>query len=357
MNRGLYTSATSLLINQRRLDTISNNLANINTTGFKKDVLISEAFPEVLLSKINDIIDMDNHERFKGVNVEKDGNTYKLNINSGYFRIKTPLGISHTREIRFTIDEDGYLKTYYKDGRGTLKTNGENYVLGKNGAIRVDSKDIEIDNNGNIISNGKIVDNLIEFPQLDVIGTISSGVRTSRIFTNFNQGNIIETGNNLDFALKGDGFFKVYDGEKILYTRDGSFSLNDKGELVTKEGYFVLGKYGSIVLEGNNFTINENGDIIKDGEVVDKLDIVDIKNREFLRKKGYNLYTMADNIEPEEISFSGQVLRGYLEGSNVESIKEMVNMISVLRNYEASQKILKIQDELLGRVVNDVARI
>ncbi|WP_427337929.1 flagellar hook-basal body protein [Caloranaerobacter sp. DY30410] len=357
MNRGLYASATSLLINQKRLDTISNNLANINTTGFKKDVLISESFPEVLLRKINDIIDMDNHGQFKGVNIEKDGDTYKLSINSGYFRIKTPLGISHTREIRFTIDEEGYLRTYYKDGNDALKTDGGNYVLGRNGKIKVDSKDIEIDSNGNIILNGKIIDNLIEFPQLDVIGTINSGVKTSRVFINFNQGNIIETGNDLDFALKGDGFFKVYDGEKILYTRDGSFSLNDKGELVTTEGYFVLGKYGSIILEGSNFTINENGEIIKDGEVIDKLDIVDIKNKEFLRKKGYNLYKIEDNVEPEEVPFDGQVLRGYLEGSNVESIKEMVNMISVLRNYEASQKILKIQDELLGKVVSDIARI
>lgn len=357
MNRGLYTSATSLLINQKRMDTISNNLANINTIGFKKDVLISESFPEVLLSKINDTIDMDNHGQFKGVKVEKDGGVYKLNINSGYFKILTPLGISHTREMRFTIDEEGYLKTYYKDGNDAIKTDGGNYVLGRNGKIKVDSKDIEIDSKGNIMSNGKIIDNLIEFPQPNVIGTISSGVRTSRVFINFNQGNIVETGNSLDFALKGDGFFKVYDGEKILYTRDGSFSLNDKGELVTTEGYFVLGKYGSIILEGNDFTINEKGEIIKHGEVIDKLDIVDIKNKEFLRKKGFNLYKIEDNIEPEETPFDGQVLRGYLEGSNVEGIKEMVGMISVLRNYEASQRILKIQDELLGKVVNDIARI
>ncbi len=91
MNRGLYTSATSLLINQRRLDTISNNLANINTTGFKKDVLISEAFPEVLLSKINDIIDMDNHERFKGVNVEKDGRIHLLSWLDEFFHLSQHL--------------------------------------------------------------------------------------------------------------------------------------------------------------------------------------------------------------------------------------------------------------------------
>lgn len=356
MNNSLYIAATSLMQNQKKMDVVSNNLANINTTGYKKDLVISESFPEVLLSKINDTIDYDNHRPFEGVKVETDGEIYKLSINSGYFKVKTPAGIGYTRELQFTIDENGYLRTSHRNSNGNIETVGENYVLGKNGPIIVEGNDIQIDDKGNVISNGQTLDNLIVFPPPNVIGTTSAGVRLDRIATNFTQGNLIETGNSLDFALKGEGFFKIHTNQGIMYTRDGSFTLNDNGELITTEGHFVLGQYGSIIADGNDFTINENGEIIRDGEVVDRLDIVQVINNEHLRKQGNNLYAIEEGIEPEEILFEGQVLQGYLENSNVDTIKEMVNMISLLRSYEASQKIIKSQDELLEKAANEIGR-
>ncbi|MGF7057734.1 flagellar hook-basal body complex protein [Brassicibacter mesophilus] len=357
MNNSLYIAASALRTNQQTIDVISNNLANTNTTGYKKDLVISEAFPEVLLSKINDRIDMDNHRPFKGINVEQNEDIFSLSTDSGYFKVKTPAGNGYSRSLQFTVDDNGYLKTFYRTIDDDIKSDGENFVLGKNGPIRVEDKNIEIDAQGNVISNGQIIDNLMIFPPFSVIGTTSGGVRLDRISTDFTEGTTLETGNSLDFALRGDGFFKVQTDNGEMYTRDGSFSLNNRGELVTKEGYFVLGKYGSIVLDDNSFTISSNGDIIKEGQVVDSLDIVQIGNKEYLRKQGNNLYKMLDNVEPEENQFDGQVLRGYLESTNVDTIKEMVNMITALRSYESSQRVIKSQDELLGKVVNELGRV
>lgn len=356
MNNGLYISTTGLLLNQRRMDAVANNLANANTTGFKRDIVISESFPEILTSKINDK-DFKTLRAFKGVEVNQDGDVYQLSVNNGYFRVKTPVGIGYPQELKFTVDDDGYLKTYYRDKNDNLKSDGENYIMGKKGIIKVEDKNITIDNQGNVLSNGQIIDNLVTFAPMNVIGTTNRGVRLDKVVIDFTQGNLIETGNKLDFALKGDGFFKVQDGDRTLYTRDGTFSLNENGELITSEGYYVLGQYGSIIVQGDDFTINENGEIIRDGQVIDKLDIVDIDNKEYLRKKGNNSYEILEGVEPLETAFQGQVLRGYLEGSNINTIKEMVDMISILRSYETSQKLVQYQDELIGKVVSEVGRV
>lgn len=357
MNNSMYIAASALLLNQKNLDVITNNLANANTTGFKKDIAISESFPEVLLSKINDRIDMDNHKAFRGVDIQRDGDVYTLTINSGYFKVSTPAGIGYSRSLKFILDDNGYLKTNYKDLNDQLKTDGENYVLGKNGPIRVEDGNIEIDNRGNVVSNGQVVDNLITFPPFNVIGTTSTGVRFDKIVTDYTPGVLMETGNRLDFALQGDGFFKVDTPNGIAYTRDGSFTINANGELVTNEGYAVLGQNGPIVLYDNGFEVNEYGDIIIEGQVENSLDIVRIENKEYLRKQGNNLYTILENVDAEEAAFDGQVLAGYLETSNVDTIKEMVNMISAYRNYESNQKVIRSQDELLEKIVNDLGRV
>jgi len=358
MNNSLYIAASAMRANQQQVDVISNNLANTNTTGYKKDLALTEAFPEVLLSKINDNIDMDNHQPFTGIDVEQDENIFSLSTESGYFKVRTPAGDGYSRSLQFTVDENGYLKTFYKTIDDEIKTDGENFVIGKNGPIKVDGEDIEIDAKGNVISNGQTVDNLLTFTPFNVIGTTSGGVRFDKISTDFTEGTMVETGNNLDFALKGDGFFKVVnENGDILYTRDGSFTINNTGELVTNDGYFVLGEFGSIVLEDDSFTIAGNGDIIKEGQVIDSLDIVHIGNKEYLRKQGNNLYRMLENVEPLEEEFDGQVLNGYIESTNVDTIKEMVNMITALRSYEASKKMINAQDELLGKVVNELGRV
>lgn len=357
MNNSMYIAASALLANQKNIDVISNNLANVNTTGFKKDIAISESFPEVLLSKINDRVDLDNHKPFRGVNVERNGDVFTLTINSGYFKVSTPAGISNNRSLRFIVDDNGYLKTFYRNTNNEFKADGENYVLGNNGPIRVEDRNIEIDNRGNVISGGQTIDNLITFPSFNVIGTTSGGVRFDKIAVDYTSGITSETGSKLDFAIQGDGFFKVQTPNGVAYTRDGSFTIDANGQLVTKEGYEVLGQNGPIVLGQNSFMVDENGDIIIEGQVENSLDIVNIDNKEYLRKQGNNLYTILENIQPEESPFTGHLLQGYLETSNVNTIKEMVNMITAQRSYESNQKVIHAQDQLLEKVVNELGRL
>lgn len=358
MFRSIYISTTSLLQNQKKIDVTSNNLANANTNGYKKDVVITEAFPEILLSKINDKFDMDNHEKFKGVKYQKDEDFIcTASINSGYFKVKTDAGNGYAREIKFTVDKEGYLRTFSRNSDNSLNTNGKSYILGRKGPIIVNKENFDIDKMGNIYSDGQKIDNIVTFPSFDVIGTTSGGVRLSNIATDFSQGELYNTGNSLDFGIKGKGFFKIQTPQGVRYTRDGSFSLNNLGEIITSEGYFVLGQYGSIIPEGDSFLINENGEIIKDGEVIDKLDIVNVKNVEHLRKCGDSLYKIEEGMEAEEIPFEGNVLRGYLEHSNISSIREMVNVINVMRNYESNQKVIKSLDEMLSKAANEIGRV
>lgn len=143
--------------------------------------------------------------------------------------------------------------------------------------------------------------------------------------------------------------------QQIFYTRNGAFTLNSRGELVTLNGFYVLGQNGRIVLQnGGQVRIDEQGNVYQNGRIVDRLRVVDFQDKSLLRKVGNNLFEADAAVQ--QIPFSGKVLQGYLEGSNVNSVQEMVNMISVLRAYEANQKAFVIQDETLQKAVNEIAR-
>lgn len=340
----MYSASTGMINNQHKMDSISNNLSNVNTNGYKKDGILSESFPEQLLRRINDN-GVSKITPFKGVELTQNGQEYLLQTKGAYFKIDTPAGVGYDDEFKFSVTEDGYLKTYYKDNDGEIKTDGENYLLGRNGRIQIEGNNIEIDTEGNIFADGEMVDKIVVTPHGNVVGTIGGGIRTDRVFTNFTQGNIRKTSNPLDVAINGDGFFKVQTENGIRYTRDGSFKVNSNGILVTNEGYKVMGTNGDINI--GNDTSN----------FLNNLDIVKIDNEEFLRKEGDNLYRIEENQTAEEVAFTGEVFSGYLEGSNVETIKEMIDMISTMRNYEANQKNIKAYDEILEKAVNEIGRV
>lgn len=334
MNRGLYIGATALIANQKRLDVLANNLSNVNTNGYKKDIVLEESFPEVLLKKINDLPE-NKTAGGNGVTVETDGQVYTAHTDNGYFMVKTPLGVSYQKDIEYIVDGEGNLRTFYKNSKGEYKTDGENYIVGQGGNPTVYT------------------------PSPNVIGTMGAGVKFQKIVTDFSQGNMVETGGKFDISLNGPGFFKVEDQNgKVFYTRDGSFSMNNQGELVTLEGHRVLGKNGPITIgENGDIEVTKDGQVISNGKTLDTLDIVDLDNGEYLRKIGNNLYKMIDGVEGEEIPFNGEVLQGYLEGSNVDSIKELVEMITLMRNFESCQKVIRIQDEMLEKSANEIGRV
>lgn len=256
MVRGLYTTYTGLMNQQIRLDTISNNLANSATTGYKREDTTAQAFDEVLAVKVKD--------------------------------------------------------------------SSEAYVNRS-------------------------------------IGSMSLGVKIGENYTDYSQGAFKSTGNTYDLALEGNGFYSISftnkDGEESTkYTRDGSFTLDSEGYLRTKDGDYVLGENGKIQLPTNaEVTIDSQGVIYADGTREDKLAVVDFADYDYLEKYGENMYNAVDGAQIT--NSTAQVHQGYLEASNVNVVKEMVEMINVTRAYESGQKLIQSIDGTLEKSANTIGQV
>ncbi len=168
--------------------------------------------------------------------------------------------------------------------------------------------------------------------------------------TDFSGGNLVETGNPLDIAMEGSGFIAL---EGNRYTRRGDLKLDDKGHLVTSGGQKVMGDKGPIVLPKGRIEIATDGKITVDGIDVDTIKVVDFERLSALSRVGDSTFTAAGG----EASAKGRVLQGYLERSNVEVVREMVQMIEALREFETYQKAVQAFDEAASRVNNDMGRV
>ncbi len=185
--------------------------------------------------------------------------------------------------------------------------------------------------------------------------------------TDFQQGPVEFTGNPLDLALGGEGFFKVQTPSGVAYTRAGHFRLDNQRRLVTPEGYPVLAdgapvvidpglaKGGVITLDNARFLVADDGTISIDGTMVGRLDVVTFRDLSKLKKYGENLFVAEPGAQEIPVN-DPQIRQGYLEGSNVNPLEEMVNLIEIHREYEAQQKALKTQDETAGRLLETYGR-
>jgi flagellar basal-body rod protein FlgG len=197
-------------------------------------------------------------------------------------------------------------------------------------------------------------------PYHDVpMGRISQGAFVDDIYTSHESGALRRTEGKLDVAVSGAGFFTVESvaqgGEaRRMYTRDGSFSLDGEGNLSTKEGGRVLGEGGPVSIPPGDVSITEDGRILVNGEYVDTLLMTGFADTRQLRKQGDNLFSATEGAAQEE--FSGKLRQGFLEASNVNPVREMTEMISISRAYEANQRMITSHDTVLGRTVNDIAR-
>jgi len=183
-----------------------------------------------------------------------------------------------------------------------------------------------------------------------------SYIKFSGIKTNFSTGEMKHTGNPLDVAISGKGFLVVDTPNGEFYTRMGSFSLNDKGELVTPEGYTLKGKGKRIKIEGTEIAIDKDGTVSVDGAQVDTLRVVDFKDYSSLRKVGDNLFENSERRN-EQKAEEYEITQQALELSNINIVKEMVKMIDVLRLYESYQKVIQSFDETTSRATRDVAAV
>lgn len=259
MLKGLYTAYTGMINEQHRMDTMTNNLANADTNGYKKEGATSQAFDSVLAYKIKDM--------------SEAGNLPKR------------------------------------------------------------------------------------------LGSMNLGVKIGENYVDYSEGSFRETGNTFDLALSDRGFFMVEFTNKAgetstKYTRDGNFTLDAQGYLRTQEGDYVLGERGRRIRLNTalDSTIDRFGNIYQEGELVATIEVADFEDYNYLERYGENYFQPiegAEEMEPENT----QVYSGYLEMANISIVTEMVNMITIQRQYESNQRVITTYDESLDIAVNQLGKV
>lgn len=193
----------------------------------------------------------------------------------------------------------------------------------------------------------------LAFPLLD---RMAGGLTLGGTHTDFRQGTLEQTDRQLDLALDGNGFFVVQADGQRSYTRDGRFTRVGEGNLVTVAGgHPVLDADGQPVqLPGDGPVSVDSSGFIRIGETAAKLAIVQPEDMGIVVKVGGGLYRPGAGAT--ERPATGQVRQGFLEGSGTEAFTTLVDLIAAQRAYDASARLIRVSDTMLGRAVNDIAQ-
>ena len=178
-----------------------------------------------------------------------------------------------------------------------------------------------------------------------------------QVRTDFSQGPLTQTGNPLDVAIVGEGFFEIETPRGPRYTRKGDFTLSTDGTLVTQGGHPVKGEGGAIALTEGEVTIDQTGTVFVDGKEEGQLRVVTFPATENLVKEGEGLFAWDGEGSQARPSDEVDVRQGYLENSNVDAIREMVQMIEALRVFEDHQKMIQAFDSAHKSAVNEIGRL
>ncbi len=257
MRDSMYTAFFGAMTQEARMNIISNNLANVNTTGYKRESL---AFEDVF--------------------------------------------------VRFASD--------YADPNDSL----EDRILWPESKLR-------------------------------------SQTRVSPTHLVHEQGSLKNTGNDLDLAISGEGFFEVETPEgELAYTRNGAFYRDpETGAMITGQRFQLLGEDGPIILpeDAVNVVVTEDGLVTADGDAIGAINLTTFNDLNGLEKMGRQLFRIKEgtDIQPEPAD-NARVHQGFLEDSNVEVVYEMVNMISTMRAFEAMQKVVTTTHEKDQQLIRDV---
>ena len=194
------------------------------------------------------------------------------------------------------------------------------------------------------------------------LGINNPGVRIGENYTDFSQGSFRITDNTYDLALSGEGFFALEYTNKAgetstLYTRAGQFGLTKEGELVNQDGDFVLDTQNRHIRLNTltDASIDKSGTIFQDGQAVAQIQVADFEDYNYLEKYGETYYRPIEGAQMT--TANAEVYSGYLEMSNMSTITEMVNLISISRAYESNQKIIQTYDESLGIAVSQLGKL
>ena len=205
-------------------------------------------------------------------------------------------------------------------------------------------------------------------------GAESAKVKVDGSFTDFEQGQLTPTGNSLDLALHGKGFFEILTPNGVRYTRQGALTINTQGQLVTQSGNPVLSKLEQatidsataeaplpspqervITLPNGRMTVNLQGEILVNNQKINDLSVVEFKDIQSLRKEGNSHFINKDLNNFKSITGTN-VQQGFIEQSNVNAVYEMSELIKANRQFESIQKVIKVYDTISGKGVNEIAK-
>ncbi len=212
-----------------------------------------------------------------------------------------------------------------------------------------------------------------------IIGKLGTGVEVNEIHTRFDKGSLKNTLVQTDLALNGKGFFVIQTNKGQRLSRNGAFTIDKNGYLVTAKGFPLMGEQGPIQVKKNNFIVKSDGEVWVNQAIEDDptriygkdlnqweepvlLDRIQIRTVDFdrhLDKEGesfYNVTPESGEARPPTEEESPEILQGFLEASNVNIVREMVDMIELQRAYEMNQKTIQTHDSMLGRLINEVAK-
>ena len=180
-------------------------------------------------------------------------------------------------------------------------------------------------------------------------------------YTDFDQGDLKSTGNLMDFAISGEGFFTLESDQGQVFTRNGHFSISEEGMIEDSFGNRLLGSSGPVEVLGQNgvpgeVRITEKGEVMVDGDIVNKILITDFQYKHDLEKIGNNLFKSNEGVTGEAIESTG-IVQGFLETSNINPVSEMVNLIDMHRQFEATQKVMRTFDQIAEDAINEVGNV
>ncbi len=259
MIRGMYSATAGMMTMLSRVQTIANNLANVDTPGYREDTLRLTTFPQMLMSRM------------------------------------------------------------FAGGTGTI---------------------------GGAAGNAT------------PIGQSALGVVNESMSVRLGQAGLRSTDNPLDMAVQGAGFFSVQTRDGVRYTRDGSFRRDANNQLVTGQGDLVLGPAGTpITVPPGLVTVTPTGQIQVDGAAVGQVGLTEFGEPTQLKKTANNLLEDPNSQSQPGPAITSVVQQGYLEGSNVDPVRAMADMMVAQRAYESNARMVQLQDDMTHRAVNDVGRL
>lgn len=207
-------------------------------------------------------------------------------------------------------------------------------------------------------------------------GAQNAYVKVDGSYTVHEQGSLQPTNNPFDLALNGKGFFEVLTPQGVRFTRKGNFTVSKDGELITESGYKLLSALQAEASQGRDtaalnsdpasrtikippgktLSISKEGDIFSQDGQISKVSVVEFKDVQAIKKQGHSLYINNDQENLKRGNIQTSVNQGFIEGSNVNAVQEMSELIRAHRHFENIQKAINTYDAISGKAVNDIAK-